>query len=377
MDGRLSYDGDGRNLIPDPEILKCYSPANGSRAYGPLCIKEPSITKLTVSTPVEGKGKQVVEEVTLNNSPGFLGNSLMESSSSGIKLFVNRFVNTKPDSVAVKAMDLTENPSSISNDNVMEGDFVKMKEDYGVSNVLNKDDGEVVEEVEGYAGSTDRLNGGNSGVKKVALVCSGNLMAIKGSSIVLSRWPLDLAWFFLFLSFVFLIVVLFSSFSVFHFEGTVKHSSELSMEGTNMEVPILVDGANQNISRIDVTVTCSNNKNCPQMNEMFLANTSSILNEQENAKVIHVGHKRKPNLALGHIISYVLESKYNLQYPAPPNLQPAFYSNISFQTLHSTYLHPGDGEAQAGEKEAPTPSPTLTLAPVPAPILLCQHSQLD
>ncbi|KAI0488629.1 hypothetical protein KFK09_028468 [Dendrobium nobile] len=52
------------------------------------------------------------------------------------------------------------------------------------------------------------------------------------------------------------------------------------------------------------------------------------------------GHKRKPNLALGHIIAYVLETKYQLQYPIPPNLPTPFYSNNSFSTLHSTRLHP-------------------------------------
>ncbi|PKU76125.1 hypothetical protein MA16_Dca019215 [Dendrobium catenatum] len=65
---------------------------------------------------------------------------------------------------------------------------------------------------------------------------------------------------------------------------------------------------------------------------------------------------RKPNLALGNIIAYVLESKYILQYPAPPNFQPAFYSNNSFHALHSTCLHQRDGEAQQEEEEALTPT---------------------
>ncbi|PKU87404.1 hypothetical protein MA16_Dca008500 [Dendrobium catenatum] len=84
------------------------------------------------------------------------------------------------------------------------------------------------------------------------------------------------------------------------------------------------------------------------------------------------GHKRKPNLALGLLISYVLESKYQLQYPTPPNHPPPFYSNNYLNALHSTHLHLGDGEAHgAGEEEA------LALAPVPKPVPLCQHSQLD
>ncbi|KAI0496364.1 hypothetical protein KFK09_022696 [Dendrobium nobile] len=62
------------------------------------------------------------------------------------------------------------------------------------------------------------------------------------------------------------------------------------------------------------------------------------------------GHKRKPNLALGHIIAYVLETKYQLQYPIPPKLPTPFYSNNSFTALHSTRLHLGDGEGRGGER---------------------------
>ncbi|KAI0513543.1 hypothetical protein KFK09_009568 [Dendrobium nobile] len=79
------------------------------------------------------------------------------------------------------------------------------------------------------------------------------------------------------------------------------------------------------------------------------------------------GHKRKPNLALGHIIAYVLETKYNLQYSNHPNLHPTYYSNNSFTALHSTRLHPGDGESRGvREEEAP--------APIPDPVPLHQHS---
>ncbi|KAI0510890.1 hypothetical protein KFK09_011500 [Dendrobium nobile] len=69
-------------------------------------------------------------------------------------------------------------------------------------------------------------------------------------------------------------------------------------------------------------------------------------------------HRRKPNLALGHLIAYILETKYNLQYPARHDLQPPCYSNNSFTILHSTHLHPGDGEGWgAEEEEAPAPVP--------------------
>ncbi|KAL0923911.1 hypothetical protein M5K25_004698 [Dendrobium thyrsiflorum] len=50
-------------------------------------------------------------------------------------------------------------------------------------------------------------------------------------------------------------------------------------------------------------------------------------------------HKRKPNLTLGHLIIFVLESKYNLKFLAPPDHLPVFYSNRSFHILHSTHHH--------------------------------------
>ncbi|PKU80515.1 hypothetical protein MA16_Dca027219 [Dendrobium catenatum] len=99
--------------------------------------------------------------------------------------------------------------------------------------------------------------------------------------------------------------------------------------------------------------------------------TDLIFRYINNLTIIHdSGHKKKPNLALGHIISYVLETKYNLQYPADLNHRPPCYSNRSFNVLHSTRLHPGDGEPQGAEEEkAP--------APIPDPVPLRQHSQFD
>ncbi|PKU83983.1 hypothetical protein MA16_Dca006458 [Dendrobium catenatum] len=68
--------------------------------------------------------------------------------------------------------------------------------------------------------------------------------------------------------------------------------------------------------------------------------TDLIFQYIDHLTTIHdPGHKRKPNLALGHIIAYVLETKYQLQYPIPPNLPTPFYSNsslIPFTVLVST-----------------------------------------
>ncbi|PKU71957.1 hypothetical protein MA16_Dca007321 [Dendrobium catenatum] len=85
-----------------------------------------------------------------------------------------------------------------------------------------------------------------------------------------------------------------------------------------------------------------------------------------------LGHRRKPNLALGHLIAYILETKYNLQYHALHDLQPPCYSNNSFTILHSTRFHPGDGEGRGAEEaEAPTPAPVLD------PVPLHLHSPFD
>ncbi|PKU80588.1 hypothetical protein MA16_Dca011712 [Dendrobium catenatum] len=99
--------------------------------------------------------------------------------------------------------------------------------------------------------------------------------------------------------------------------------------------------------------------------------TNLIFRYIDHLTTIHdPGHRRKPNLALGHIIAYILETKYNLQYLARHDLQPPCYSNSSFNILHSTRLHPGDGEPQGAEDEE-------VPAPVPDPTPLRKHSQFD
>ncbi|PKU75380.1 hypothetical protein MA16_Dca022043 [Dendrobium catenatum] len=108
-----------------------------------------------------------------------------------------------------------------------------------------------------------------------------------------------------------------------------------------------------------------------RINPTFTALTSYV-NRRPVEITYQDCHKRKPNLALGHIIAYVLETKYQLQYLIPPNLPTLFYSNSSFSTLHITRLHPGDEEPRgAGEEEAPA------LAPIPDPIPLHQQSPVD
>ncbi|KAL0926561.1 hypothetical protein M5K25_002800 [Dendrobium thyrsiflorum] len=72
----------------------------------------------------------------------------------------------------------------------------------------------------------------------------------------------------------------------------------------------------------------------------------------------HPQTKRKKNIALGHLVCYILEKKYNLIYPEPPTEEPIFFINASFRSLvHDPTV---EGEDSEGEKEVP-PEP----APVP------------
>ncbi|KAL0920143.1 hypothetical protein M5K25_009256 [Dendrobium thyrsiflorum] len=72
----------------------------------------------------------------------------------------------------------------------------------------------------------------------------------------------------------------------------------------------------------------------------------------------HPQTKRKKNIALGHLVCYILEKKYNLIYPEPPTEEPIFFTNASFRSLfHDPSV---EGEDSEGDKEAPS-----ELAPVP------------
>ncbi|KAL0921215.1 hypothetical protein M5K25_008268 [Dendrobium thyrsiflorum] len=61
--------------------------------------------------------------------------------------------------------------------------------------------------------------------------------------------------------------------------------------------------------------------------------------------------KRKKNIALGHLVCYIFEKKYNLIYPEPPTEEPIFFTNASFRSLF--HDPPAEGEDLEGEREAP------------------------
>ncbi|KAL0918776.1 hypothetical protein M5K25_010810 [Dendrobium thyrsiflorum] len=71
----------------------------------------------------------------------------------------------------------------------------------------------------------------------------------------------------------------------------------------------------------------------------------------------HPQTKRKKNIALGHLVSYVLDKKYSMIYPEPPTEEPIFFTNASFRALfHEDQAAGGEDE----EREA-------TLEPAPGP----------
>ncbi|KAL0923811.1 hypothetical protein M5K25_004589 [Dendrobium thyrsiflorum] len=74
------------------------------------------------------------------------------------------------------------------------------------------------------------------------------------------------------------------------------------------------------------------------------------------SNIRHPQIKRKKNIALGHLVCYILEKKYNLIYPEPPTEEPIFFTNASFRSLvHDPII---EGEDSEGKKEAPSePAP--------------------
>ncbi|PKU74121.1 hypothetical protein MA16_Dca023854 [Dendrobium catenatum] len=51
------------------------------------------------------------------------------------------------------------------------------------------------------------------------------------------------------------------------------------------------------------------------------------------SEIGHVEHKRKNNIALGHLVSYILEKKYNLVHPDQEFEEPLYYNDGSFRAI--------------------------------------------
>ncbi|KAH0453584.1 hypothetical protein IEQ34_017908 [Dendrobium chrysotoxum] len=66
--------------------------------------------------------------------------------------------------------------------------------------------------------------------------------------------------------------------------------------------------------------------------------------------------RRKKNVALGHLITYILEKKYNLIHPEPLNELPVYFTDASFHALFGRDQS-SEEEDSEGEEGAPTPGP--------------------
>lgn len=63
---------------------------------------------------------------------------------------------------------------------------------------------------------------------------------------------------------------------------------------------------------------------------------------------------RKPNLALGHLISYILLIKYDLSYPATLDHIPSFFINLVFYIFYNGRRHNAQGDKEANSQESHT-----------------------
>ncbi|KAH0465989.1 hypothetical protein IEQ34_006092 [Dendrobium chrysotoxum] len=76
-------------------------------------------------------------------------------------------------------------------------------------------------------------------------------------------------------------------------------------------------------------------------------------------KLSDIGHphnRRKKNVAIGHLITYILEKKYNLIHPKPPNELPVYFTDASFCAFFG-WDQSSKEEDFEGERRAPAPAP--------------------
>ncbi|KAL0912117.1 hypothetical protein M5K25_018068 [Dendrobium thyrsiflorum] len=71
----------------------------------------------------------------------------------------------------------------------------------------------------------------------------------------------------------------------------------------------------------------------------------------------HPQTKRKKNLALERLVSYVLEKKYGLTYSEPPTEEPIFFTNAFFRVLFHENQPAGEEDLEGEAAPEPTPDP--------------------
>ncbi|KAL0923907.1 hypothetical protein M5K25_004694 [Dendrobium thyrsiflorum] len=77
---------------------------------------------------------------------------------------------------------------------------------------------------------------------------------------------------------------------------------------------------------------------------------------QNLTDIRHPSTKRKKNIALGHLVCYILEKKYNIVHLDPPTEEPIFFTNASFRALFNQGSDSG-GEGEPEEEATPVPAP--------------------
>ncbi|PKU72932.1 hypothetical protein MA16_Dca007495 [Dendrobium catenatum] len=102
-------------------------------------------------------------------------------------------------------------------------------------------------------------------------------------------------------------------------------------------------------------------------NFLFKSNEDSFLSQPiDEAQLIidyihglleigHVSHKRKKNIALGHLVTYILKKKYNFVHPGALLELPIYFTDPSFRAL---FGRDDASEKPKGEGGAPAPAPT-------------------
>ncbi|KAI0494003.1 hypothetical protein KFK09_024134 [Dendrobium nobile] len=79
------------------------------------------------------------------------------------------------------------------------------------------------------------------------------------------------------------------------------------------------------------------------------------LGDNTTRKVVGLEHKRKKNIALGYLVAYILEKKYNLVHPNQEFEEPLYYNDGSFRAIFKE--EPSKTHVISDTKEEPEAAP--------------------
>ncbi|PKU78894.1 hypothetical protein MA16_Dca000238 [Dendrobium catenatum] len=77
-------------------------------------------------------------------------------------------------------------------------------------------------------------------------------------------------------------------------------------------------------------------------------------------EIVHAEQKRKRNITFGHLVSYVMQKKYNLVHPDQEYEEPLFYNDASFRAIFKedkSKSHASDTEEEVEDVPAPANEP--------------------